>query len=113
MKIKTITLLLLSTLLVSMNVRGICLASPEDQNEKSVVDLRTYTLQILYEEINDSISEQYGVDWAFSPIKICEINGTNLTVEGTLLKDHTTKKLRINLSKDTSNYKVIKISEIK
>lgn len=72
--------LILSTFLVAMSVSGICLAAPEEQVEDSVKDIRTYTLSILFREINDSISKKFGItDWGFYPKKVCEVNGASLT----------------------------------
>lgn len=115
MKSKIKLLLILSTFLVAMSVSGICLAAPEEQVEDSVKDIRTYTLSILFREINDSISKKFGItDWGFYPKKVCEINGTSLTLEGDLFKDNKVqKRIRVDLEKkDSSSYKVIRVSEM-
>jgi hypothetical protein len=92
---------------------SICSAAPEDQIDNSIKNLRTYTLHILHTEINKSISQKYGTDFAFNPKKVCEINGNSLSIEGILFKDHTTKNIRVNLEKDNSDqYKVVRVSEI-
>lgn len=112
MKSQIKLLVILSTLFLAMSVGQICLAEPGDHIEDSVKDIRTYTLSILFEEINSSISKQFGSDWGFFPKKVCEINGKSLTVEGNLFKDNQTKKIRVDLEKENSRYKVIRVSEI-
>lgn len=115
MKIKIKQMFLLPAFLFVMSVGGICAAAPEDGMENSPKDIRTYTLSILFREINDAISKELGItDWGFIPKKVCEINGTSLTLEGDLFKDNKVqKKIRINLVKEgNSEYKVVRVSEI-
>ncbi|MEK5254401.1 hypothetical protein NST74_13140 [Paenibacillus sp. FSL F4-0125] len=82
--------MILSTFLLAISAGQICSAVPGDHVEDSEKDIRTYTLSILFEEIN----------------------GRNLTVEGNLIKDNQTKKIRVDLEKDKSRYKVTRVSEI-
>ena len=92
MKIKINLILLLSTFLLSIG--GTCAAAPRDEIETSPKDLRTYTLSILFREINDAVSKEFGItDWGFIPKKVCEINGTRLTLEGDLFKDKKQKTI--------------------
>ncbi|MGN7170776.1 hypothetical protein ACTHSJ_33435 [Paenibacillus cellulositrophicus] len=114
MKVKIKILLLLSTFLVSMSVGGICLAAPEEQVKESVKDIRTYTLSILHNDFNEAISKEFHItDWGFFPKKVCEINGTSLTLEGDLLDNKVKRKIRIELEKhDNSGYKVTRVSQI-
>ncbi|MET3545681.1 hypothetical protein ABID47_002292 [Paenibacillus favisporus] len=93
MKIKIKQMFLLPAFLFVMNVGGICAAAPEEQVENSAKDIRTYTLSILFREINDAISKELGItDWGFIPKKVCEINGTSLTLEGDLFKNNKVQK---------------------
>lgn len=112
LKFKIKSIMILSTFLLAVSAGQICSAVPGDHVEDSEKDIRTYTLSILFEEINGSISERFGSDWVFSPKKVCEINGRNLTVEGNLIKDNQTKIIRIDLEEDMSRYKVTRVSEI-
>ncbi|MBJ9992396.1 hypothetical protein [Paenibacillus sp. S28] len=113
MKIKIKLMFLLPAFL--MNLGGICAAAPEEQVENSAKDIRTYTLSVLHSEINDAISREFHItDWGFIPKKVCEINGTSLTLEGDLFKDNKVqKKIRVDLEKnDNSGYMVTRVSEI-
>ena len=105
---------LLPAFLFVMNVGGICAAAPEEQVENSAKDIRTYTLSILHSDINDAISKEFHItDWGFFPKKVCEINGTSLTLEGDLLDNKVKRKIRIELEKhDNSGYKVTRVSQI-
>jgi hypothetical protein len=112
LKSKIKLLWIFSTFLLAMSASRPCLAASGERVDDSVKDIRTYTLSIVFEEINGSILEQFGSNWVFSPKKVCEINGSSLTVEGNLLKDNQTKKIRVDLEKGKSRYKVIRVSEI-
>ncbi|GAB6930555.1 hypothetical protein JCM10914A_45380 [Paenibacillus sp. JCM 10914] len=83
-----------------------------------VQDIRAYTLQILYKEINNSIHEKFGTDWGFTPQKVCEMNGRNLIIEGQLNQEkgngeQVIKKIRVDFSRsETSKYKVVEVNEL-
>ncbi|MFE4709268.1 hypothetical protein ACFRAM_00215 [Paenibacillus sp. NPDC056722] len=115
MKSKINIILILSIFILAMSGGEICLADPNDQVEKPVKDIRTYTLSILSENFNDSISKKFGItDWMFYPKQVCEVNGTSLTLEGDLKDNKVQRKIRIDLEKKVnSSYEIIRISEIK
>lgn len=115
MKSKLNLMLILSIFILSISGGGICFAEPKDQIEKPVKDLRSYASSIIPIDANKSISQKFGItDWIFYPKKVCEVNGTDLTLEGDLFKDNKVqKKIRINLVKEgNSEYKVVRVSEI-
>ncbi|MGG4091469.1 hypothetical protein AAXB25_33745 [Paenibacillus lautus] len=116
MKIKLI-IFVMSVMCLVINSVDISFAAPRDPIETSIQDIQTYTLQMLYKEINNSINKKFGTNFAFEPSKVCEINGSDLTIEGNLHKEQEVKKLKIRLVRGTednkSRYKVISITELK